>query len=128
MVRSAMTRRKRILMYGAIAFVIAVILIVTTAYSQGADPFHPRTRHIWALSLIAALYASFRGAHLVDRMLRSQGGRKAMKGLGLFKSDHAIDKRMTARRERVEAAKVRDAEQADGDDDTISLDSKRGRD
>ena len=110
-----MTRRRKTLLYGSIAFVICVILIVATAYSQGADPFHPRTRHIWALSLIAALYASFRGAILVERLLHSQSGRKLVKGLGLFKSEHAIDKRMAARKARVEAAKAKASEQGEED-------------
>ena len=101
-----MTRRKKTLMYGAIAFAVCVVLILTTAYSQGADPFHPRTRHIWALSLFAALYASFRGARIVEQLMRklSNGGQGRY---GLFKSEHAIDKRMAARKARVEAAQQR---------------------
>lgn len=119
MVSLPMTRRKKTLVYGAIAFVICVGLIVTTAYSQGADPFHPRSRHIWALSLIAALYASFRGATIVERMLHaanksdSDGGDTRAGGLRLFKNDREIDKRMAARKQRVAAARAKAAEADD---------------
>ena len=103
-------------MYGAIAFAICVILILTTAYSQGADPFHPRTRHIWALSLFAALYASFRGARIVEQLMRkmSNGGQGRF---GLFKSEHAIDKRMAARKARVEAANKRQSDEPENEVD-----------
>lgn len=109
----AMTRRKKTLLYGAIAFVFCVALIVSTAYSQGVNPFDPDTRGIWAISLVAAVYASFRGAMIFERLSRSfskpqsSSGADKPRGFSLFKNDHAIDKRMAARRARVEAAKAR---------------------
>ncbi len=109
-----MTRRNTILLYSAIAFVTCVILILVTAYNIGADPLHPRSRHIWLLSLVAALYASVRGAMIVERMTHGQGLP------GLFRKQHAIDKRMAARRRRVEAAEAKAKaaanEAAPGDD------------
>ena len=105
-----MTRRTKVFLYGLAAFALLSLLIVTTAYMQGADPFHPRSRHIWALSLIAAAYAGFRGAIIVDRMMKwSSGGpdeRPKLPGFGMLGGKtHAIDKRMAARKARVEAAR-----------------------
>ena len=110
-----MTRRTRLLVYGAGIFALAVGLIVTTAYMQGADPFHPRSRHIWAASLLAAAYASFRGVMIFDRAMRwrnkGASGRPSLRGFGFGRREHAIDKRMAERKARVEAAKARQAEQ-----------------
>ena len=107
-----MTRRTRTLLYVSIGFAVAVFLVVATAYSQGADPLHPRSRHIWALSLIAALYIVVRGAIFVERVQhrRSQGYDKTKPGLSnlsFFRSEHAVDKRMAQRRARVEAARAK---------------------
>ncbi|MEM9225244.1 MAG: hypothetical protein AAGA24_01935 [Pseudomonadota bacterium] len=106
-----MTRRTRLLVYGTGIFILAVGLILTTAYMQGADPFHPRSRHIWAASLLAAAYASFRGVMIVDRALRwrrdGKSERPSLRGFGFGRREHAINKRMDARRARVEAAKAR---------------------
>ena len=108
-----MTSRRKILLYGAIAFVICIALILITAYSNGVNPFAAETAHIWALSLVAALYASFRGAHIFTKMQRasqrSREGGHVSGGFNMFKRDHDIDKRMAARRKRVAAAKARRA-------------------
>ena len=107
-------------MIGAIAFVVCVILILATAYSQGVNPLHERSRHIWLLSLVAAFYASFRGAMIYDRMSRRWSGKAAQdeaqgKGvMSLFQKDHAIDQRMAARKARVAAAKAK--AEAEGED------------
>lgn len=112
-----MTRRTKTFLYGLIAFLVLSVLIVTTAYMQGADPFHPRSRHIWALSLIAAAYAGFRGAIIVERAMSwREKGKEGRPGLGLFGGKtHAIDKRMAARRARVEAAKEKQTQQDEGE-------------
>ncbi|MDJ0920712.1 MAG: hypothetical protein QNI84_06260 [Henriciella sp.] len=103
-----MTRRTRIILLSLGGFAICCALILGTAYSQGADPFHPRSRHIWGASLLAAAYASFRGAMMLDRMLHwnkhGKAARPKLRGMGVLKSDHAINRRMAARRERVAAA------------------------
>lgn len=114
-----MSRRNRILRNGAIAFVACVLIILSTAYSVGADPLHPRTRHIWALSLFAAFYVSFRGAKIAEQLMQKMSKANGGTGFGLFKSEHAIDKRMAARKARVEAAKAREAAkpQTDTDED-----------
>lgn len=116
-----MSRRNRILLYGAAAFVVCVILIISTAYMQGADPFHPRSRHIWLLTLFAAFYVSFRGAKIVDKLMRKwqADGAAGKKRFGLFKSEYAIDKRMAARRERVATAKAKQDEN-NSDPNTVS--------
>ncbi len=85
-----------------------------TAYSVGADPLHPRSRHIWALSLIAAAYASIRMSMIVGKILdaRENQDSTGALGLGLFgKKEHAIDRRLAERRARVEAAKQKTADE-----------------
>ncbi len=111
-----MTRRTKVFFYGLAAFALLSLLIVTTAYMQGADPFHPRSRHIWALSLIAAAYAGFRGAIIIDRMMKWNAGgsdaRPKLRGFGMLGGKtHAIDKRMAARKARVEAAQKKQKDQ-----------------
>lgn len=112
-----MSRRQKFWMYGAIAFVVCTILILATAYGQGADPLHPRTRHIWALSLVAAAYVSFRGSLLVEKLTdqdldATHNGSVSSVVTGWLKSrtgrQHAIDERMEARRQRVAAAKAKE--------------------
>lgn len=105
-----MTKRMRFVLYAAIAFVICMILILGMAYNFGQDPFAAETVHIWALSLIAAAYASIRIAMIAEKVLRwseSEGeGGPRLRGFGFRnKKTHDIDRRMAARRERVEAAK-----------------------
>lgn len=104
-----MSSRARFWMMTLAVFVISCAIIMLTAYSVGADPLHPRSRHIWALSLIAAAYASIRVAMIVGRFLDTRGGdddtASAGAGLPFFgKKEHAIDRRMAERRARVEAA------------------------
>jgi len=109
-----MSKRSRFWLITFVAFFISCGLVVLTAYSVGADPFHPRSRHIWALSLVAAAYASIRLAMIAGRFLDAQEGDGS--GTGLFgKKDHAIDRRLAARRARVDAAKTNPQED-DGPD------------
>lgn len=91
--------------------------MIVAAYNFGADPFHERSRHIWALSLIAAAYASIRISMIISRYLEArelENGTSIWTGLGVFgKKDHAIDRRLDERRARVEAAKKRANEAED---------------
>ena len=99
---------RRFLLLSGGAFIICVGLVLLTAYSVGADPFHPRSRHIWALSLIAAAYASIRLAMIACKILDARAGEGEAGALGLFtKKEHAIDRRLAERRARLEAAKKR---------------------
>ncbi len=106
-----MTKRTRFILITLTAFVICTGLIFLTAYGIGADPLHPRSRHIWLLSLVAALYASVRLAMIAEKLMHWQAGdedgKPRLAGFGfLKKKEHAIDRRMAARRERVEAAQA----------------------
>jgi len=105
---------RRFLMIAAGVFVFCTGVTVIAAYNFGADPFHPRSRHIWALSLVAAAYASIRIAMVVTRYLDARDpsdGASSSTGLPIFgKKDHAIDRRLAERRARVEAAKQSDPE------------------
>jgi len=105
-----MTRRQKFWMYGGIAFVICSVLILATAYGQGADPLHPRTRHIWALSLVAAAYVSFRGSLLIEKLTDAESSetrKPSMFSQVVTGRRHAIDERMDARRQRVAAARAK---------------------
>ena len=102
---------KRFLVLTAVFFVLCTGLMILAAYNFGADPFHERSRHIWALSLIAAAYASIRISMIISRYLDArelENGTSPLTGLGLFgKKDHAIDRRLAERRARLEAARKR---------------------
>lgn len=106
-----MSKRSRFWFIALAAFVVCCGLVLLTAYSVGADPFHPRSRHIWALSLVAAAYASIRLSMIVGRFLEASEGDGTAAGLGLFgKKDHAVDRRLAERRARVEAANAKSQE------------------
>lgn len=110
---------RRFLLLTAGAFVICVSLVLLTAYSVGADPLHPRSRHIWALSLVAALYASVRLAMIAGKILDARNGNGDAFGIGLFgKKDHAINRRLEERKARVEAAQKRANETDSTDKET----------
>ena len=101
----------RFLLLSSGAFVFCVGVVLLTAYSVGADPLHPRSRHIWALSLVAAAYASIRLAMIASKILDARSGDGGPARFGLIgKKDHAIDRRLAERQARVEAAKKRDKE------------------
>ena len=107
-----MSKRTRFWIMSLAAFVICCAVVVLTAYSVGADPFHPRSRHIWALSLVAAAYASIRMSMIAGKILDARAGEGDGTGLaaGLFgKREHAIDRRMAERRARLEAAQKKQA-------------------
>ncbi|MEM8615669.1 MAG: hypothetical protein AAGF20_01925 [Pseudomonadota bacterium] len=112
MARQMSPALRRVLIILAV-FIALSALVIATAYSVGADPLHPRSRHIWLLSLVAAAYASFRVVTIVERALRGWEDTSASgRWPGFMKKEHAIDKRMAERRARVEAAKA----QSTGDD------------
>ena len=99
---------RRFLLLSGGAFVICVSLVLLTAYSVGADPFHPRSRHIWALSLVAAAYASVRLAMIGGKIIDARNEGSGSIDLGIFgKKEHAIDRRLAERKARVEAAQKR---------------------
>ena len=99
---------QRFLLLSGGAFVVCVSLVLLTAYSVGADPFHPRSRHIWALSLVAAAYASIRLAMIAGKIIDARSGEGGPALFGLIgRKEHAIDQRMAERRARVEAAQKR---------------------
>ncbi|MEM1146384.1 MAG: hypothetical protein AAGA72_01690 [Pseudomonadota bacterium] len=101
---------RRFLLIASSAFLICVALIFLTAYGVGADPLHPRSRHIWGLSLIAAAYASIRLAMIAGKILDARNDADEPSMFGLFrKREHAIDRRLEARRARLEAAKKKRA-------------------
>ena len=104
-----MSRRLRFVLIAIALFFICVAILLITAYAQGADPFHPRSRLAWSLGLITAFYAAIRLAMILDQVLKwRQGGaseRPRLRGFGfLAKQNHPIDNRMAERRARVEAA------------------------
>ena len=100
-----MSTRSRFWFIALAAFIVCCALVLLTAYSVGADPLHPRSRHIWALSLVAAAYASIRLSMIAGRFLDAREGSGASAGFGLFgKKEHAVDRRLAERRARVEAA------------------------
>ncbi|MEL7109833.1 MAG: hypothetical protein AAGL99_11240 [Pseudomonadota bacterium] len=114
-----MSKRTRFWIMSLVAFVICCGIVVITAYSVGADPFHPRSRHIWALSLVAAAYASIRMSMIAGKILDARAGEGDGTGLaaGLFgKKDHAIDRRLAERRARLEAAQKK--QETDAQDET----------
>lgn len=106
-----MSSRTRFWVITLVTFVISCGLVLLTAYSVGADPFHPRSRHIWALSLIAAAYASIRISMVLSRFLNARDnsdGGSLLSSMPFFGAkEHAIDRRMAERRARVEAAQKR---------------------
>lgn len=110
-----MSKRSRFWLVALAAFVVCCGLVLLTAYSVGADPLHPRSRHIWALSLVAAAYASIRLSMIVGRFLDAREGDGHSAGLGLFgKKDHAVDRRLAERRARVEAANAKSQDEDGG--------------
>jgi len=116
-----MSSRARFWIMTLVTFVISCGLILLTAYSVGADPLHPRSRHIWALSLVAAAYASIRVAMILGRFLDAReesGSTSLLAGMPLIGSkQHAIDRRMAERRARVEAAQKRSKDTNDSKED-----------
>lgn len=97
-------------------FIVCAVIMIATAYSVGADPLDPGRRHIWALSLFAALYVSFRIVTVVRKLMRTTNLKDVDIPLVSTK-EHDIDKRMAARKARVDAAKakqkVQDGQAAD---------------
>ena len=102
-----MSRRLKFVLLAIALFVVCVGLVLLTAYVQGIDPLHPRSRHIWLLALITAFYAAIRLAMILDSVLTWRE-REPSESAGLFgllkKRNHPIDQRMAERRARVEAA------------------------
>ena len=116
-----MSPRTRFWTISLVTFVISCGLIWLTATNVGADPLHPRSRHIWALSLVAAAYASIRIAMVVNRLIEAQeaGDGSFLSGVPFFGGkQHAIDRRMAERRARVEAAQKRSKDTTDSNEDS----------
>jgi len=110
-----MSRQLKTFFVAVALFVLCAGLLLITAYAQGADPFHPRSRMTWLLGLVMALYAAIRLAMIFDRSLNwfQQGktGRPYLWRFGfLNRSAHPIDQRMAERRARVQAARHREQE------------------
>lgn len=110
-----MSARARFWVIAVAAFFVCSAVILLTAYSVGADPLHPRSRHIWALSLVAAAYAAIRASMIIGKFLDARGDAdldSPWAGLPLFgKKDHAIDRRLAERRARLEAARNKEKNQ-----------------
>ncbi len=99
-----MSRKARTALYALGAFLFMLLLIVTMAWQQGIDPFHPRTRMIWLLAVVVALYVSLRGAIFVERLQFRKSQKAAEEGPPSRLSAN-INDRMAARKARVEAAR-----------------------
>ena len=110
-----MSKRGRFWIISLTGFIICSGLVLVTAYSVGADPLHPRSRHIWALSLIAAAYASIRASMIIGNLLDARESADVdspTSGLPLFgKKEHAIARRLAERRARLDAARKKDQTQ-----------------
>jgi len=118
-IENTMSKRSRFWIMTLAAFVFCSGVVLLTAYSVGADPLHPRSRHIWALSLVAAAYASIRMSMIAGKILDARAGDGEGVMAGLFgKKEHAIDRRLAERRARVEAAQKRASETQDVNKET----------
>ncbi|WP_084418554.1 hypothetical protein [Henriciella litoralis] len=98
-----MSRKARTFVYIAISFVCMLLLILTMAWSQGVDPFHPRTRMYWLAAVLAGLYISIRGAVFIER-IQYRRERKAEEAETPSRLSNNIKDRMAARKARVAAA------------------------
>lgn len=117
-----MTKRT---LYTLLAFVTACVIILLTAYSQGADPLHPRTRHIWLVSLVAAAYFSWRVVPIIMKLMGSAENKSPSAADNLFfGKTHAIDKRMADRKARLAAAKEKQGLDEDSPDTKLKDDDQ----
>lgn len=98
-----MSRKTRTALYAVLAFVLMVLLILSMAWYNGVNPFHPRTRMYWLAAVVAALYISLRGAIFVER-IQYRRERKAEEAETPSRLSANIKDRMAARKARVAAA------------------------
>lgn len=98
-----MSRKTRTVLYAALAFILMLLLILSMAWYNGVNPFHPRTRMYWLAAVVAALYISLRGAIFVER-LQYRRERKADETEAPSRLSANIKDRMAARKARVAAA------------------------
>ena len=98
-----MSRKTRTALYAVLAFAFMVLLILSMAWYNGVDPFHPRTRTYWLAAVVAALYISLRGAIFVER-IQYRRERKAEEAETPSRLSANVKDRMAARKARVAAA------------------------
>ena len=98
-----MSRKTRTALYAGLAFASMLLLILSMAWYNGVDPFHPRTRMYWLAAVVAALYISLRGAVFVER-IQYRRERKADEAETPSRLSNNIKDRMAARKARVAAA------------------------
>jgi hypothetical protein len=99
-----MSRKLRTALYAAGTFVLMLLLILSMAWYNGVDPFHPRTRMYWLAAIVAALYISLRGAIFIER-IQYRRERKADVAETPSRLSANVKDRMAARKARVEAAR-----------------------
>lgn len=104
-----MSRKTRTALYAVLAFVFMVLLILSMAWYNGVNPFHPRTRMYWLAAVVAALYISLRGAIFVER-IQYRRERKAEEAETPSRLSANVKDRMAARKARVAAAHKKQGE------------------
>ncbi|RIJ22234.1 hypothetical protein D1224_11810 [Henriciella barbarensis] len=102
-----MSRKSRTALYAVLAFVLMVLLILSMAWYNGVNPFHPRTRMYWLAAVVAALYISLRGAIFVER-IQYRRERKAEEAETPSRLSANVKDRMAARKARVAAARKKE--------------------
>lgn len=104
-----MSRKTRTALYAVLAFAAMLLLILSMAWYNGVNPFHPRTRMYWLAAVLAALYVSLRGSIFVER-IQYRRERKAEEQATPSRLSANIKDRMAARKARVEAAQKKSGE------------------
>ena len=105
--------------FGVIAACLLVVCVVVTGLTiltAGGNPLDPASLGVWKWAPIVWIYVSLRGAMIIGRLLDRWDENGTMEGLsvGPFgKKEHTVDKRLAARRARVEAAQKRDKDSED---------------
>lgn len=100
-----MSRKAKTALYAVGAFIFMLLLIWGMAAQQGIDPTHPRSRNIWLLAVVVALYASIRGAVFVERMQFRKARKVEPEEKQPSRHSRDVSERMAARKARVEAAR-----------------------
>lgn len=108
-----MSRKGKTALYAVGAFGFMLLLIWGMAAQQGIDPTHPRTRNIWLLAVVVALYASIRGAVFIERLQYRKSRTVQEDELPPSRHSRDIRDRMAARKARVEAARKKSEEEGD---------------
>lgn len=110
---STMSRKTRTALYAVLAFAAMLLLILSMAWYNGVNPFHPRTRMYWLAAVLAALYVSLRGSIFVER-IQYRRERKAEEQTPPSRLSANIKDRMAARKARVEAAQKKTSQHKNG--------------